>query len=50
MFRLDCGLSQVKLFKKSWVVRKSDNSNPGLKVNQVIIVSSIEILFCVSVL
>ena len=44
------GSYQVKLLKQSWVVRKPVNSTPGLKVNQVITVSSIEILFCVAVL
>ena len=43
------GSCQVKYscWKQSWVVRKSVNSNPGLKVNQVISVSSIEILLCI---
>ena len=41
---------RLTYWKQRWVVRKPVNSNPGLKVNQVITVSSIEILFCVSVL
>ena len=36
---------QVKLLKTSWVVRKPVNSNLGLKVNQIITVSSIEFFF-----
>ena len=36
------GSSQVKLFKTELVVRKSINSIPGLKVNQIITVSPIE--------
>ena len=33
---------QVKLLKSSWVVRKPVNSKLGLKVNQIVTVSSIE--------
>ena len=48
-FQLDRGLKS----KQSWVFRKPVNFNPGLKVNQIITVSSIEfclqLLFCVSV-
>ena len=47
------GSCQVNLLKQTCVVRKPVNSNPGLKVNQVKTVSSIDflqLLFCVSVL
>ena len=47
------GSCQVNLLKQTWVVRKPVNCNPGLKVNQIITVSSIDflqLLFCVAVL
>ena len=46
LFDWIAGSCQVKLLKQSWVIRKPVNFNPGLKVNQIITVSSIEILFC----
>ena len=51
VFNWIAGSCQVKLLTKELELsRKHVNSNPGLKVNQVITVSSIEILFCESVL
>ena len=43
-------LSRSRVLLKLTADQVLVNSNPGLKVNQVIIVSSIDILFCVSVL
>ena len=46
-FRLDRGLMWGKIVEnRGWGVRKPVNSNPGLKVNQIITVSSLRILFC----
>ena len=39
------GSCKAKLLKTERVVRKPVNSNPGLKVNQIITVSSIEKIF-----
>ena len=48
------GSCQVNLLKTepgcSMVVQKPVNSNPGLKVNQIITVSSIQMFFCVQLL
>ena len=38
-------LTADQVQKQSWVVQKTVNSNPGLKVNQIIAVSSLQMLF-----
>ena len=42
------GLRQVNLLKHSRVVQKPVNSNPGLKVNQIITVSPLQMFFVYS--
>ena len=42
--------SRSRVLLKCWVVRKPVNSNPDLKVNEIITVSSIEFFFAAFVL
>ena len=54
VFNWIAGSCQVNLLKTepgcSMVVQKPVNSNPGLKVNQIITVSSIQMFFCLQFL
>ena len=50
VFHWIAGSCQVQLLKQSWVVRKPVNSNPGLKVNQITTVSSVQFFLVAFVL